>query len=195
MHEKLLNKRQVSRPGGRAARIQAAVYESVRYLQAEKGVEKLSVHSIAQQAEVNPTTIYRRWGSLTQLLSDIALDKLLPDSEPEDTGNMYDDFSRWLEEYVDELASKTGRKLLSDIVSAQSDEYRIRCQNRHFEQIEAIRQRAMARGEIPPEIVQVMDGVIAPLIYRILFAQTLPDFTLASLLLGKLLGTLPKSSP
>lgn len=187
-----VNRSSATRPGGRAARIQAAVYTAVEYLQQQKGNAGLSVHNIAQHAGVNPTTIYRRWGSLNQLLSDVLLQKLLPDSEPEDTGNMYDDFSHWLEEYVDELASETGRKLLSDITSAQSDEYRIRCQNRHFDQIEAIRQRALARGEIPPEIMQVMDGVIAPLIYRILFSQTLPDFRLASELLGKLLETSPK---
>jgi len=187
MSENEVNTRSAPRPGGRAARIQAAVYAAVARLRAEKGTEGLSVHAIAQEAAVNPTTIYRRWGSLSQLLSDIALQKLLPDSEPEDTGNMNEDFSRWLEEYVDELATETGRKLLSEIAAAESDEYRVRCQRRHVEQIEAIRQRAIQRGETPPETVRVMDELIAPVVYRILFSQTLPDFTWASTLLVKLL--------
>ena len=185
--EKEAASRATTRPGGRAARIQAAVYAAVARLEAEKGIENLSVHAIAQEAAVNPTTIYRRWGSLNQLLSDIALQKLLPDSEPVDTGSMYEDFRSWLEEYVDELATETGRKLLSEIVSAPNDEYRVRCQQRHYSQIEAMRQRALLRGETPPDTVQVMDELVAPIIYRILFSQSLPDFTWASSLLTKLL--------
>ncbi|WP_052752460.1 TetR/AcrR family transcriptional regulator [Tatumella morbirosei] len=187
MTNEKVNRSSVTRPGGRAARIQAAVYAAVEYLQQHKGSTGLSVHNIAEQAGVNPTTIYRRWGSLNQLLSDVSLQKLLPDSEPEDTGSLHQDFSRWLEEYVDELATETGRKLLSDIVAAPDDEYRVRCQNRHFSQIDAIRHRAIQRGETPPQTMQVMDELIAPLVYRIMFSDTLPDFSLASALLDKLL--------
>lgn len=177
-----------SRPGGRAARIQAAVYGAVTRLRAEKNAEHLSVHTIAQEAGVNPTTIYRRWGSLGELFSDIALQKLLPDSEPEDTGVLREDFRRWLEEYVDELATETGRNLLRDIAGAVGDDSRLRCQQRHQDQIETIRQRALQRGECPPETQQVMDEVIAPIVYRILFTREFPDFTYAWKLMDKLLS-------
>lgn len=187
MERKEASARAGARPGGRAARIQAAVYGAVKKLQTANKAENLSVQAIAQEAGVNPTTIYRRWGTLGELLSDIALQKLLPDSEPEDTGKLREDFKRWLEEYVDELATETGRNLLRDIAGAAGDDSRLRCQQRHQDQIETIRLRALERGESPPEAHEVMDQVIAPIVYRILFTQVFPDFTYAWKLMSKLL--------
>ncbi|HBW3481026.1 TetR-like C-terminal domain-containing protein [Klebsiella pneumoniae] len=99
----------------------------------------------------------------------------------------HEDFRLWLEEYVDELATETGRNLLREIAGATGDDYRLRCQQCHQDQIETIRKRALERGECPPKAQQVMDHVIAPIVYRILFTQVFPDFTYAWKLMGKLL--------
>ncbi len=56
----------ISRPGGRAARIQAAVLEAVETLRQEKAASEITVPMIAARAGVTPSTIYRRWGDLSQ---------------------------------------------------------------------------------------------------------------------------------
>ena len=39
----------------------------------------------------DPSTIYRRWGDLSQLLADVAVEQLQPEQAPPDTGSFYGD--------------------------------------------------------------------------------------------------------
>lgn len=61
---------QGSRPGGRAARIQAAVQEAVDALKQEMPSSAITVPMVACRAGVTPSTIYRRWGDVSQLLAE-----------------------------------------------------------------------------------------------------------------------------
>ena len=79
------------RPGGRSARVQAAVHQAVRELQREQGRDGLTVPAVAARAGVTPSTIYRRWGDLSQLLADVAVEQLQPEQAPPDTGSFYGD--------------------------------------------------------------------------------------------------------
>ncbi|MFP3709330.1 TetR/AcrR family transcriptional regulator C-terminal ligand-binding domain-containing protein [Paraburkholderia sp. SIMBA_009] len=176
------------RPGGRAARIQAAIFSAVESLQREADQAELTVPAIAAAAGVTPSTIYRRWGTLAQLLSDVAVKRLRPDSEPVDTGALRDDLVRWLDEYVDELASGPGRALLCEILGAGSSENAQLCSGRVRQQLDAIRLRAIDRGETTPDTEALLDRVIAPVVYRILFAKQLPDASYARALLKDVLG-------
>src|SRR5215475_7206265 len=60
------------RPGGRSARVQAAVHQAVIDLAREHGEAQLTIPAVAERAGVNPTTIYRRWGTLQALLAELA---------------------------------------------------------------------------------------------------------------------------
>lgn len=64
--------RTLIRPGGRSERIQIAVHKAVKDLMAERPEEELTIAMIAARADVTPSTIYRRWSSLSQLLNDVA---------------------------------------------------------------------------------------------------------------------------
>ena len=57
-----------SRPGGRSARVRAAVHRAVEELLAESPAEALTMPIIANRAGVHPTTVSRRWSSLGDLL-------------------------------------------------------------------------------------------------------------------------------
>src|ERR1700676_1614903 len=96
------------RPGGRGARGQKALHWAVHELQADGGEGELTVPAVAARAGVTPSTIYRRWGTLSQLLSDVALEKLRPETAPVDTGSLKGDLTLWLEQYVGEVASPPG---------------------------------------------------------------------------------------
>ena len=68
------------RTGGRSARVQESIHAAVRALLEERDRADLTVPQIAARAGVTPSTIYRRWGDLSALLADVALERMLPAS-------------------------------------------------------------------------------------------------------------------
>jgi len=160
------------RPGGRSARVQAAVHQATGELIAQHGRAALTVPLIAARAGVTPSTIYRRWGDLGDLLADVAVQRLRPESDPADLGSLYDDLHAWAEQYLDEMSSEIGLAMMRDVLSGSQGE-RVPCQCSEFttSQVAAIVERAVARGEAAPEVERVMDTVVSPIIYRALFGS------------------------
>ncbi|WP_225782309.1 TetR/AcrR family transcriptional regulator [Xenophilus sp. Marseille-Q4582] len=159
------------RPGGRSARVQEAVHRATRELLAEHGREALTVPLIAARAGVTPSTVYRRWGDLDDLLADVSVERLRPDGEPADTGSLRGDLQAWAEQYNEEMGSDLGRGMLRDVLSALSPADRPACRCAAFTaaQMEVMLERARARGEAVPGVQRVMDHLVAPLVYRLLF--------------------------
>ncbi|MGR6920007.1 TetR/AcrR family transcriptional regulator [[Actinomadura] parvosata] len=158
------------RPGGRSARVQQAVHAAVRELEAEQGRAALTVPAIAARAGVTPSTIYRRWGDLHELLSDVAVERLRPESPPDDHGDLRADLSAWATQFLDEMGSATGRAYLRDALLGDPDGSNAgQCSAYAADQVEVILERARRRGEPVPGVETVMDHVVAPMIYRILF--------------------------
>lgn len=163
--------RTAPRPGGRSARVQEAVHRATRELTAEHGREALTVPMVAARAGVTPSTIYRRWGDLAQLLADVSVERMRPEGEPADTGSLRGDLLAWAEQYNEEMSSQPGRGMLRDVLSAQSPEEPPSCRCASFVamQIGALLARAQARGVAAPPVERVMDRLVAPLLFRLLF--------------------------
>ncbi|MBO8193234.1 TetR/AcrR family transcriptional regulator [Streptomyces oryzae] len=161
----------MARPGGRSARVQEAVHTAVRELEAEVGRDALTVPLIAARAGVTPSTVYRRWGDLGALLSDVAVEHLRPETEPEDLGGLSADLTAWAEQFLDEMASPPGRAYIRDALLGDPDgDNAGRCSAYAAEQIDVVLRRATARGEPRvPGTESVIDHVVAPMMYRILF--------------------------
>lgn len=177
------------RPGGRSARIQAAVHSAVRELLSEAGRDALTVPLVAQRADVTPSTIYRRWGDLAELLSDVAVERLRPDSGPEDHGDLRSDLTAWAEQFLDEMTSASGRAYIRDALLGDPDGGNAgQCSAYAAEQINAILARAADRGENTPDVEAAMDHVVAPMMYRILFRPAGLDAAYARRLVTDLLG-------
>jgi AcrR family transcriptional regulator len=176
------------RPGGRSARVQAAVHRAVRELQDEVGRSEVTVPAIALRAGVTPSTIYRRWGTLQQLLSDVALERLRPDAEPPDTGSFAGDLRLWMEQYADEMASAPGRALIRDVLGGSEPTNACQCSAFTTGHLEQMRQRALSRGETAVDVATIMDQVFAPLMYRILFGAVSPSAEDAHRLVARALG-------
>nr|WP_252980739.1 TetR/AcrR family transcriptional regulator [Streptomyces chartreusis] len=163
-------RRQMVRPGGRSARVQASVHTAVRELESEVGRDALTVPLVAQRAGVTPSTIYRRWGDLNELLSDVAVERLRPETTPREHGDLPSDLAAWAEQFLDEMASPTGRAYIRDALLGDPDGGNAgRCSAYAAEQIDVIVGRAKDRGEDTPDVETLIDGVVAPLMYRILF--------------------------
>jgi AcrR family transcriptional regulator len=159
------------RVGGRSARIQSAVHEAVRHLSAETDRDELTVPQIAAEAGVTPSTIYRRWGDLAALLADVAVERLRPIADPEDTGAVASDLRVFIEQFMEEMSSPVGPALIKDVFSAPGPTYSGQCAGFTFEHLATIVARAKARGETPFDIDEVIDHVVAPIIYHILFGD------------------------
>ncbi|MEU2156420.1 TetR/AcrR family transcriptional regulator [Streptomyces sp. NPDC019396] len=181
-------RRQMVRPGGRSTRVQQAVHNAVRELEAEKGRDTLTVPLVAQRAGVTPSTIYRRWGDLNELLSDVAVERLRPDTTPGDHGDLSADLTAWAEQFLDEMASPTGRAYIRDALLGDPDGSNAgQCSAYAAEHIDIIITRAVGRGEDPPDVETVLDRVVAPVMYRILFRPDGLESTYARRLIGQLL--------
>jgi AcrR family transcriptional regulator len=129
------------------------------------------VPRIAAAAGVTPSTIYRRRGTLGELFADVAVERLRPESDPIDTGNGCADLEAWAEQYADEMSSAPGRGLIRDVLAAAQANCAQRYCSFSREQIAIIAERAAVRGEIFLDPEPVLDGVVSPMIYRILFGE------------------------
>lgn len=160
----------MTRPGGRSARVQQSVHTAVRDLVSEVGREALTVPMVAARAGVTPSTIYRRWGDLQELLSDVAVERLRPETDPADLGSLRADLDAWAEQFLDDMASASGRAYIRDTLLGDPDGSNAgRCSAYAAEQIDTLLNRATLRGEQTPDTERVIDRIVAPIMYRILF--------------------------
>jgi AcrR family transcriptional regulator len=157
--------RTLIRPGGRSERIQIAVHKAVKELISEVPEGDVTISMIAARAEVPPSTIYRRWTNLAQLMTDVATDRFLPDAIPPDTGSFRGDLEVWIEHIVDDLTAAPMRAVLRERVT-----------NAKIAQVAAgyvymnlcyLTDRCAKRGEAVPCPDRLVDLVFSPLVYRI----------------------------
>jgi AcrR family transcriptional regulator len=164
--------REMVRQGGRSARIQEAVHRATQALLDEVGRGEINVPMIAERAGVTPSTVYRRWGDLTQLLADTATERLRPVSDPDDTGSLSGDLSAFVLQYAEEMASPVGRALLRDVLAeTDSDLAAVRCCAYTTQHLQTINARALERDEAGFSVEEAIDVLIAPICYRILFSN------------------------
>src|SRR3954469_17552140 len=93
-----------ARPGGRSARVRASVHRAVEELAAAGPAEALTIPAVAARAGVHPTTVYRRWGTLGELLAAVAASRFAGDLVVPDTGSLAGDLERWTTDVATDLA-------------------------------------------------------------------------------------------
>ena len=158
-----------TRPGGRSARVRAAVHRAVQDLVAE-GVrtEDLTIPVVAARAGVHATTVYRRWGSLADLLAAVAEHRFTGDVVVPDTGGLSGDLERWATDVARDLADPDTLALMRASIGA-GETASCACTGDRRAQIAAMLDHERGRGGDVPEVDAVVDGVLAPLYYRALF--------------------------
>lgn len=180
-----MSDRVVCRPGGRSARIQASVYQAVGDLLHEVERTELTVPMIAARAGVTPSTLYRRWGDLTHLLADVSAQRMQPDQILPDSGDWRADLRAWTEQYAEEMSSMLGRQMLRDVISASVETgIANTCRVYVVQQIASI----CERGEDAPAAEQMIEQVVSPILYRILFDDRPADREFCGRLLERVLG-------
>lgn len=162
------------RPGGRSARVRAAVHQAVAELAAERGYGAFTVGDVAARARVADTSIYRRWGSLEALSADVALTWLTESSPIPDTGNLRDDLRAYAAGVARDVSGPSGLAVLRLVIAlATAGEPGIAARDRFIAerggQMRQMLDRAAARGEPAPSTLDIVDHVLAPLYVRVLF--------------------------
>jgi AcrR family transcriptional regulator len=189
----MTDQRPARRPGGRSALVRVKVHQAVLVLLAERGTAELSIPVIAQRADVNPTSIYRRWRTREGLLADVAMSRLERDLPVPDTGSLRGDLTAWAASAAADLARPEGRLfLLALITSIPSTPEAQAERDQHLQRrIRAIRQvtdRAAGRGESPPDPGTIADAILGPLYRRALWGTLPADPAYASSLVDRLLS-------
>lgn len=164
------------RPGGRSARVQESVHQAVRSCLAEGQRDALTVPMIAARAGVTPSTIYRRWGDLATLLADVAVEKMRPDTGPLDTGDLASDLEAWAQQYYEEMSSVPGRAMMRDVLASSDARRPMQCSTLAREQMQVLVERAQQRAvreeaqvSTADLVDRLMDHLVAPLVYRLLY--------------------------
>jgi AcrR family transcriptional regulator len=177
-----------TRPGGRSARVRAAVHRAVEELLAEGPAEALTVPVIAARAGVHATTVYRRWASLGELLAAVATSRFSGDIVVPDTGTLRGDLERWMGDVATDLADPDVLALIRATVGAAGAEGGCACVADRHEQLAAMLERERSRGGVAPQVDQAADALLGPLYYRAIFTGTPGEPGWARQLVGTLLG-------
>ncbi|HEX2131633.1 MAG TPA: TetR/AcrR family transcriptional regulator C-terminal ligand-binding domain-containing protein [Actinophytocola sp.] len=169
----------VSRPGGRTARVRAAVLRAAGDVLVERGFGHLDLADVARRAVVGKTTVYRRWGTVAGLVADL-LAEMAEESLPRtETGSLLDDLTANARLVRDTLADpRQGALFKAVIAAATGDRHTAEALHRFYEVRVAewapcVRQ-AIERGEVPAgtDPHEVVRAVSAPLYYRLLTTAT-----------------------
>ncbi|MFD3698306.1 TetR/AcrR family transcriptional regulator [Streptomyces sp. NPDC058646] len=163
------------RPGGRTARVRAAVLQAAGDVLAECGYDRLDLTEVARRADVGKTTVYRRWGTVAGLVADLLTDMAEQSSPRTDTGSLLGDLLANADLVRRTLTDpRQGALFRAVIAAATGDERTAEALHRFYEVRVAAWapcvQQAVERGEVPEgtDAAEVVRAVSAPLYYRLL---------------------------
>jgi len=173
----------VKRPGGRSSRITQAVFEAVESLLAEAPSEIPSMAEIAQRADVNSTTLYRRWTDARELVGAVAVSRLMRENPVPDTGSVRGDLVRWGNFVARGLNTRRNITLLRILTATPTTAATVSDMRslrelpigRRVVELEAVLARSEKRGEVTPKVMDVLELVLAPIYLHGLFLGPLRD--------------------
>jgi AcrR family transcriptional regulator len=100
------------RPGGRTARVRAAVLDAADELVLE-GHDSISVRSLSEVSGVSEPTIYRSWRTAENVVVDAAVRHLTRQSPVRITGELRADLVAWAREVQRSIATPAGHWMLT----------------------------------------------------------------------------------
>jgi AcrR family transcriptional regulator len=186
------------RPGGRNARVAVAAHQAVLELLVEKPWLEVSLPQVAERAGIHHATVYRRWGSLQNLVVDAVITRFYTDPPISDTGSLRGDLEALTMRAVETLTGPYSTALLGALASAASagtpgDPTPVELGWRRHH-VEIILERSRERGQEPPTADEVLDLILGPIYARLLFGTPITaDFALG--LVDRLLGEQPSDDP
>ncbi|MBI5320468.1 TetR/AcrR family transcriptional regulator [Bradyrhizobium sp.] len=158
------------RPGGRSARVRAAVHKATMEELTEGGLAGLSIGQVATRAGIHPTSIYRQWRTTEALVLDAALATSALNVPIPDTGSLRDDLTAFLTALDRHVRSPLGRALLA--LSGAGDPGIAGARDRFWQERLDLAKDIFERAKVRKEVAQDTDATtaiefaIAPLYLR-----------------------------
>ncbi len=182
------------RLGGRSQRVQAAVFAATIDVLLERGYEGFRVSDAAARAGVNPTSVYRRWGTREALLTEALLSRVREELPVPHTGALRADLVGFLTSLAAFLQSPLGTALLQistiglhrpELAGYQQAYWRERASL-----VEEIFERALMSGEIPSALdaTLTLELLAGPIYVRTLFSGQPFDRLAAERIVDRVLG-------
>jgi len=165
------------RPGRpRSERATAAILRAAGELLDSRGLDGLSVDSIAARAGVSKATIYRWWPNKAAIVMDAVLELAAPQIPFPDTGSARDDLRRQMRSVVRLYTrSATGRALVALIAQSQHDPLTAAALHERFivprrAAASEVLRRGITRGELRADldVDATIDTLYGALYYRLL---------------------------
>jgi len=170
------------RPGGRTARVRAAVLRAAGDMLAERGFAHLDLADVARRAEVGKTTVYRRWASVTGLVTDLLGDMAEQSLPRTETGSVLGDLRANAALVRRTLADPRQGAPFRAVVAAATCDGRTGAALRRFYDVRVAEwapcvEQGVARGELPvgTDAGEVVRAVSAPLYHALLTTGVAPD--------------------
>jgi AcrR family transcriptional regulator len=173
------NTQQGRRPGGRSAAVLASIRKAVEELVAERGSDRVTVPMVAERAGVNHSSIYRRWGDVQTMINDLATYRLDPHRALPATGDLRADLTAWAQEMVEHYRKPANAALLRAGAATAGESESDCLRNRRAEAATLVESAPEPRTVTSDDVI---DHMVAPIIYRVIFLPwTLTDSTAADL--------------
>ncbi|MFJ2894535.1 TetR/AcrR family transcriptional regulator [Streptomyces sp. NPDC087218] len=176
----------VNRRPGKGPRAAQAIFDTTLRHLAERGYARLTIESVAQDAGVNKTTIYRWWPSKPALLRAALIHARVLDVDIPDTGSLRGDLIALVEQIIGLLtngrtepvarALTSGTGLPDDELAALTRDFFAD----RFSREQPVFARAGARGELPADAdpMLLLDLIAGAVWMRVLLRRepVPPDF-------------------
>jgi AcrR family transcriptional regulator len=148
---------------------------------ARVGPEGLSIEEVASRADVNKTTIYRRWPTPRVLAREALVCATEASSSPPNTGNIREDLAAFATRFR-QIASSPGMQAVIRMRLATQAQGRLATLASELERKKHARSKAMwrrgiLRGELPrgTDTDLLHDVVVGALLYLVVFASHRSD--------------------
>lgn len=141
-----------TRPGGRSARVRAAVITAAAAELLEHGYDGFSLPRVAEGAGVALTTLHRRWGSKARLVADVLVEQTMTTVPVPDTGTLETDLrtlAGWIAASLDSPELRTVLRSAFALPDEELADVQARFWPSRFEVAQTVIDRAIARGELP----------------------------------------------
>lgn len=168
----------MQRPGGRSARVRTAVHAAALELLETHPWEELSVPLVAEASGVHQATVYRRWGTMSTLLNDVVNEWSATTASLPDTGSLRDDLQIYAAAVAKSLEEGNVPLILRAVVMEIRPGEPRQASAAFVErerQLQAMLDRAQARGELTPTLDELLELVVAPLYFYALFTEPIPE--------------------
>ncbi|QII03646.1 TetR/AcrR family transcriptional regulator (plasmid) [Rhodococcoides fascians A21d2] len=167
------------RTGGRSAAVRSAVVATVLAMVAERGLDDVTIPAIAKVAGVHETSIYRRWGTVDNLLLDALLSSSREKIPVPDNGSLHADLTSFIATVADYARSAQGAALARSLAVVGDDSKysnnRAAFWRGRLEESKPMIERGISRGELADSTnIQLLLEMLVATVHFRLFSLHLP---------------------